>query len=147
MPRMLAVMVLIWVLPSPVAADIYTWTDEGGVVHFTDSPPPDKRRQIVDVAEPITVPMARNLRQHRRVTGIRKQSNEQISSDQKDDASRKKSKAKAAAKQQEACVSYRHKLARVQSQLRAGYSNSKGNRLRSKRRNLSQALSRECILR
>lgn len=147
MPRILAVMVLIWGLPLSVAADIFTWTDASGLVHFTDSPPPDKRRQIVDVAEPITVPMAKNLRQHRRVTGIRKQGNELISSDQKDDASRKKSKAKAAAKQQEACMSYRRKLARVQSQLRAGYSNSKGNSLRSKRRNLSQALNRECILR
>ncbi|MGO1502163.1 MAG: DUF4124 domain-containing protein [Marinobacter sp.] len=147
MPRILAFAVLICVCSSSAAADIYTWTDTSGVVHFTDSPPSDKRHQTVEVAAPVTVPMASNLRQHRRVSGIRKQVKGLLSSDRKGDSSRKKSKAKAAAKQKKACANYRRKLAQVQSQLRAGYGNSKGNSLRSKRRKLSQTLSRECILR
>ena len=147
MPRILAVTVLIVVFSSSAAAEIYTWTDARGVVHFTDTLPPDKRRQIVEVAAPVTVPMSNNLQQHKRVTGIRKQVKGLLSSDQKSGASRKKTKAKAVAKQKKACANYRRKLAQVQSQLRGGYGNSKGNSLRSKRRKLSQALSRECILR
>ncbi|MGO1693562.1 MAG: DUF4124 domain-containing protein [Marinobacter sp.] len=147
MPRIMAAAVLMFIFSSSAAADIYTWTDASGVVHFTDSPPPDKRHQTVEVATPVTVPMANNLRQHKRVSGIRRQVKGLLSSDRKGDASRKKSKAKANAKQKKACANYRRKLAQVQSQLRAGYGNSKGNSLRSKRRSLGQALSRECILR
>jgi hypothetical protein len=70
-----------------------------------------------------------------------------LSSDRTSGAARKKTKEKHAAKQQRTCAGYRRKLAHIQSQLRAGYSNSKGNSLRRKRRELSQSLSRECILR
>ena len=147
MPRIMAAAVLIFVFSSSVVADIYTWTDASGVVHFTDSPPPNKRYQPVEVAAPITVPMANNLHQQKRVSGIREQVKDMLSTDRKGDASRKKSKAKAVAKQKKTCANYRRKLAQVQSQLRAGYGNSKGNSLRSKRRNLGQALGRECILR
>jgi len=147
MPRIMAAAVLIFVFSSSVVADIYTWTDASGVVHFTDSPPPNTRHQPVEVAAPITVPMANNLHQQKRVSGIREQVKDMLSTDRKGDASRKKAKAKAVAKQKKTCANYRRKLAQVQSQLRAGYGNSKGNSLRSKRRNLGQALGRECILR
>ncbi|MDN6320621.1 MAG: DUF4124 domain-containing protein [Marinobacter sp.] len=147
MPRILAIAVLICVFSSSAVADIYTWTDANGVIHFTDSPPPDKQSKTVEVAAPVTVPMVNNLRQHKRVSGIRKQVDGLLSSDRTGDVSRKNSKAKVAAKQKKACMSYRRKLAQVQSQLRAGYGNNKGNSLRGKRRKLSKALSRECILR
>lgn len=147
MPGIMAAAILIVVFSSSATAEIYTWTDANGVVQFTDAPPPDKKHQSVEVTAPVTVPMAENLEQHRRVSGIRKQVRGMLSSDRKSDSGRSKSKAKALAKQEKSCASYRRKLASVQSQLRAGYGNSKGNNLRRKRRNLAQSLSRQCILR
>ncbi|MEH6559994.1 MAG: DUF4124 domain-containing protein [Marinobacter sp.] len=147
MPGMMAAAILIVVFSSSAIAEIYTWTDASGVVHFTDAPPPNTKHQPVDVSAPVTVPMSENLEQHRRVSGIRQQVRGMLSSDRKSDSARTKSKAKALAKQEKACASYRRKLANVQSQLRAGYGNSKGNNLRRKRRNLTQSLSRQCILR
>lgn len=147
MPWILAIAVLMFVFVSPATADIYTWTDASGVVHFTDSPPTDKSQQTVNVAEPVTVPMANNVRQHKRVSGIHRQVEGLLAPDRKGDTRRTKAKAKSRAKQKKACADYRRKLGRIQAQLRAGYGNSKGNSLRSKRRKLSKSLSRECILR
>jgi len=146
-PGIMALAILMLVFSLPAVAGIYTWTDAEGVVHFTDTPPSDKSHRPVDVAAPVTVPMVVNLQQHKRVSGIRRQVQGMLSSDRKRDSEPGKAKAKAVARQEEACAGYRRKLAQVQSQLRAGYGNSKGNRLRDKRRNISQALSRECILR
>ena len=147
MPGIMASAVFLLIFASPATAGIYTWTDASGVVHFTDTPPPDKNHRPVEVAAPVTVPMADNLGQHRRVSEIREQVQSMLVSDRKRDSTRSKSKAKAAEKQEKTCTSYRRKLAQVQSQLRSGYGNSKGNNLRRKRRKLSQSLSRECILR
>ncbi|SHK23910.1 protein of unknown function [Marinobacter antarcticus] len=147
MPRIMAVAVLAFVFSSPAVAGIYTWTDASGVVHFTDTPSPDKSHRSVEVAAPVTVPMAENLQQHRRISEIREQVQGMLSPDRKRDSARNKSKEKAIAKQAKICAGYRRKLAQVQSQLRAGYGNSKGNSLRRKRRNISLSLGRECILR
>ncbi|MDO6822615.1 DUF4124 domain-containing protein [Marinobacter sp. 1_MG-2023] len=147
MPGMMAVAVLTLVFSSSVCADIYTWTDALGVVHFTDTPPPDRPHRPVEVVAPVTVPMAENLQQHRRISAIREQVQGMLSSDRKEDSARNKSKEKMLAQQNKTCASYRRELAKIQAQLRSGYGNSKGNSLRHKRRNVSQALSRECILR
>jgi hypothetical protein len=147
MAGMMAVTVLIFAFSSPVVAGIYTWTDARGIVHFTDAPPPDKPVRPVEVAAPVTAPMASNLQQQRRVSKVHKQVQTMLAPDRTSGAARKKTKEQRAAKQQRTCEGYRRKLARVQSQLRAGYSNNKGNSLRRKRRELSQSLSRECILR
>ena len=119
MPGIMAAAVFLLMFASSATAGIYTWTDASGVVHFTDTPPPEIRGQVQSM----------------------------LVSDRKRDSTRSKSKTKAAAKQEKTCTSYRRKLAQVQSQLRSGYGNSKGNNLRHKRRKLSQSLSRECILR
>ncbi|MBU2873777.1 DUF4124 domain-containing protein [Marinobacter salexigens] len=147
MPRILAFVILIVIFSPPTAAEIYRWTDASGAVHFTDTPPSDKNHQSVNVTEPVTVTMSENLGQHRRISGIRKQVQGMLSSDRKGSSARAKSKAKAIAKQEKACASYRRKLAKVQAQLRAGYGISKGNSLRRKRRSLNRAISWECILR
>ena len=147
MPGIMAAAVFLLMFPASAVAGIYTWTDASGVVHFTDTPPPDKSHRSIEIAAPVTVPMAVNLRQHRRVSEIREQVQGMLTSDRERDSARNNSKAKATAKQDKACASYRSKLAQVQSQLRSGYGNTKGNNLRRKRRNLSQSLSRECILR
>lgn len=147
MPRILAVAMLMLFLSLSAAAEIHTWTDASGTTHFTDSPPSDAEHRTVEVTEPVTVPMSENLAQHKRISGIRKQVRGMLSSDRKGSSAGTKSKAKAAAKQKKACASYRRKLAKVQSQLRAGYGVRKGNSLRRKRRSLNQTISWECILR
>ncbi|MGO1463027.1 MAG: DUF4124 domain-containing protein [Marinobacter sp.] len=147
MPGILAAGILLCAFAFSAAAEIYTWTDANGVVHFTDSPPPDKPQKTVDVAAPVTLPMASNIRQHKRVSGIHRQVKGLLASDRKGDARRTRSRAKAAARQKKTCANYRRQLDQIQSQLRVGYGNSKGNSLRGKRRRLSKALSRECILR
>lgn len=42
MTRMLAIAILLLSIPLPLHADIYTYTDSQGIIHFTDSRP-DKR--------------------------------------------------------------------------------------------------------
>lgn len=151
MPRNMAVGILVFVCSSSVFADIYTWKDTQGVVHFTDAPPPDQNYKPVEVATPVIVPMASNLSQKRRASKIQKRVQAAQSSDYKRGSvgkdSETKARAKARARQKKNCANYRRKLANIQSQLRAGYSNSKGNSLRRKRRKLNQSLNWECILR
>jgi len=52
MPRHLLttlLMLLTISLPTQVYAEIYTWTDDLGRIHFTDSPPDDTRTKQVDI--------------------------------------------------------------------------------------------------
>ncbi|MDN5869290.1 MAG: DUF4124 domain-containing protein [Nitrococcus sp.] len=50
--RRIAASALLFLLAAPVAAaEVYKWTDENGVVHFSDRPHPDAMR--VDVGEPL----------------------------------------------------------------------------------------------
>lgn len=37
-------------LPA-AASQVYTWTDENGVTHFSDREPPDTETQVIDMAE------------------------------------------------------------------------------------------------
>ncbi|GGE54014.1 hypothetical protein GCM10011533_03140 [Streptosporangium jomthongense] len=147
MPGIVATAILILVFPPAAIADIYTWTDASGVVHFTDTPPRGKSHEPFEVADPVTLPMAENLRQHKRISDIRKQVKGMLATDGNSEAAHRKSKAKALAKQEKTCAGYREKLAGIQSQLRRGYGVDKGNSLRRKRRKLNRLLGRECILR
>lgn len=147
MPWKTATAILIMILSSSVTADIYSWTDANGVVHFTDTPPVGNHHQSIEIENPVTVPMAENLAQHRRISKIRKQVKGMLSTDRKQRSARTKARTKAVAKQDKTCAGYRAKLAKIQSKLRAGYSVDKGNSLRRKRRKVSRLLSWECILR
>ncbi|MCG2580745.1 MAG: DUF4124 domain-containing protein [Marinobacter sp.] len=129
-----------------MSAGVYTWTDADGVVHFSDKQPLSRDHNTVTLTEPSVVPMSENIEQGRRVTTINQQvsrSLERSGSDRRSTGTRKK----ADARHQKTCDGYRKRLARIQQQLRAGYSNDRGNRLRRQRREMSQALSRECLLR
>ena len=46
----------------------------------------------------------------------------------------------------DSCRKLEQRLERIQAQLRDGYENDRGNRLREQRRELSRQHSRECIL-
>ncbi|MEQ9545148.1 MAG: DUF4124 domain-containing protein [Marinobacter sp.] len=133
-------------LTLPASAGVYTWTDADGVVHFSDRQPPARNHETVTLGEPSVVPMSENIGQGKRVTTI----NQQVSrSLERSDSGRRSASLdkKADARHQKKCNGYRKRLDRIQQQLRAGYSNDQGNRLRRQRRKFSQALSRECLLR
>ncbi|EON93191.1 glycolate oxidase iron-sulfur subunit [Marinobacter lipolyticus SM19] len=146
MPGSLAAFLIVSLFASSVSAGVYTWTDADGVVHFSDRQPLSRNHDIVTLTEPSVVPMSENIEQGRRVSTINQQvsrSLERSSSDGRSSGTGKK----ADARHQKTCDGYRKRLARIQQQLRAGYSNDRGNRLRRQRREVSQALSRECLLR
>jgi len=146
MPRMMAGLVLSFFLASLANAEVYTWIDSRGVAHFSDYPPGEIPHKQLQVNAPVTVPMSENLRQGKRVSGIRKDVEGLLASG-RPGGSGMTAQEKADAEREKTCATYRSKLERIQSKLRAGYSNDRGNALRQQRRTLSQKLSRECILR
>jgi len=140
---MLAIFVVIGCFSSPLYAGVYTWIDPNGVAHFSDSPPGELPHQEIIVSEPSTVPMSENIDQSRRVSGIRDDVRGLLAAPDREvgeDADM------ASAQRTKTCDAYRKKLDRIQSKLRAGYGNDKGNALRRQRRETSQKLSRECLL-
>jgi len=134
------------IFASSASAGVYTWTDADGVVHFSDRQPPARNHESVTLREPSVVPMSENIEQGRRVTSIKEEVSRSLERSSSDGRSTGTGK-KADARHQKTCDGYRKRLARIQQQLRAGYSNDRGNRLRRQRRKFSQALSRECLLR
>lgn len=145
MPRIMACLVLLFVFITSAQADVYTWIDSQGVAHFSDYPPGDSAHRQIQVQAPVTVPMSENLGQGARVSGIRKDVKGLLTSGRSGKTG-SSAKERADAEREKSCAIYRSKLARIQSRLRAGYSNDSGNALRQQRRTLSQKLSRECIL-
>lgn len=147
MPWILAAFVFFAFFNTPASAEVYTWIDSQGVSHFSDYPPGQLPHQQIEIQPPSTVPMSENLGQGRRVSGIRDDVRNLLSTPDRSTPGKELAALKARVKQQKTCDTYRKKLDRVQSKLRAGYSNDKGNTLRRQKRTLSQKLSRDCILR
>lgn len=147
MPWRQAAVFLCLFIPAVSAAEVYTWIDDQGVAHFTDIKPEAREHEPVEIRRPSLIPMRENITRGERVSTINRQVSRRLES-----SSGGKQKASA---QQEArerkrkdarCAGYRQRLERIQQQLRAGYSNDQGNRLRRQRREVSQKLSRECML-
>ena len=146
MPRMMAGLVLSFFLSQSASAEVYTWIDSRGVAHFSDYPPGEIPHRLIRVEEPTTMPMSENLEQGERVSDIRREVDDLLASGRPDGPDNS-ARDRARAKLEKTCAGYRSKLERIQSKLRAGYNNDRGNALRQQRRTLSQKLSRECILR
>ncbi|MBD3655969.1 MAG: DUF4124 domain-containing protein [Marinobacter sp.] len=144
MPRIKAVTLLCVLLTTPAAAEIYRWKDASGVIHFSDIPPRHEHHSRVQVPDPVTIPMSDTVRQSENVRQSRRAVGKLLQPERKN---RYAQADKTAAAQAARCEKHRQQLDRIQSQLRAGYSNDRGNRLRERRRNLSQRYSRECVLR
>ena len=89
--------------------------------------------------------MSENLDQGRRVSGIRDEVRGLLTASDRE-AGEGVDVSSARAQRTKTCEAYRKKLDRIQSKLRAGYGNDKGNTLRRQRRETSQKLSRECLL-
>ncbi|MDK8463166.1 DUF4124 domain-containing protein [Marinobacter sp. SS13-12] len=144
--RQVAVLVF-WVFPAVSTAEMYTWIDDQGVAHFTDIKPGGREHKQVELRRPSLIPMRENISRGERVSTINRQVNRSLEGDH--GGNRKASaqqEARELKRKNARCTGYRERLERIQQQLRAGYSNDKGNRLRRQRREVSQKLSRECLL-
>ena len=139
--RMFLAVVAAFLICSPVNADVYRWVSGDGSVHFSDVPPRDRPYSSVRVRPVTAVPMNENLKQSEGVERTRADVERMLAGGPENYASRKQ-----AEKLEEKCQDYRDQLKNIQSRLRAGYSNDRGNGLRQKRRVVSQAYSRECVL-
>ncbi|WP_323751727.1 DUF4124 domain-containing protein [Marinobacter sp.] len=142
MPRIAAALLCLLAAVS-AQAEIYRWTDASGSIHFSDTPPNMTGHSAITVREPVTVPLSVNIRQSEKVRQSRK-SIERMLQPKKEQRF-----AKAAQERQQKasqCETYRAQLDRIQVQLRAGYGNDQGNRLRQKRRKVSQLYSNHCVL-
>jgi len=142
MPRITALILLCVALATPATAKIYRWTDANGVIHFSDTPPKQQRHSSVTVQPPVTVPMSENIRQADKVRRSRAEVNRLLEPGSRDRYARARETEKLARQ----CEKYRKQLDVIQGQLRAVYGNERGNRLRQKRRQVSQLYSRECML-
>jgi hypothetical protein len=49
--RRFSILILVLLLPFGISAEVYTWVDENGVVHYSDSPPPSSDAAVVDVPQ------------------------------------------------------------------------------------------------
>ncbi|PSF14116.1 DUF4124 domain-containing protein [Marinobacter fuscus] len=142
MPRKTLVALLFALVAFPATAEIYRWTDSNGATHFSDTPPVHRQHSRLELTEPVTVPMNENIRQADKVRQSRAAVGRLLTSGSKD----RFAAGKQARREASQCEGYRKRLARIQGQLRAGYSNDRGNNLRQKRRELSQLYSQSCIL-
>jgi uncharacterized protein DUF4124 len=130
-------------LALPVTAEMYTWTDDQGITHFSDTAPARHQPEAVTLKAPSVIPMAGNIRQSEKVRGIYRQMRQNR---ERDKSSRDSGPDKGRSKAQKQCDKLERRLDKIQSQLRAGYANDRGNSLRRQRRELSQQHSWQCVL-
>lgn len=147
MPWKQAAVCLLLLIPALSTAEMYTWIDDQGVAHFTDIKPGDREHRQVELKPPSLIPMRENISRGERVSTINRQINRSLEAndDGKQEASAQQ-EARELKRKNARCAGYRERLESIQQQLRAGYSNDKGNHLRRQRREVSQKLSRECVL-
>lgn len=147
MPWRQAAVFVFFVIPAISTAEMYTWIDDQGVAHFTDIKPSEREHKQVELRRPSLIPMRENIPRGERVSTINRQINRSLEANEGGDRKASAQQEARELKRKNArCDGYRERLERIQQQLRAGYSNDKGNRLRRQRREVSQKLSRECML-
>lgn len=122
------------ILAAPSApAQVYVWQDESGSQQFSDQPPQDKAYQRWEPPENPNSPL--QLPEPRQRPGA---------TEQNDTESRDKTSARSPDPQEQRCRGYEKALERIDRQLRAGYREPRGNRLRARRRQLLADRFREC---
>lgn len=148
MPWRQAALIVLLVIPAVATAEkMYTWVDDQGVAHFTDIKPVAREHEHVELKRPSLIPMRENITRGKRVSTINQQVSRSLEAGNGGGRTlSNKQKARERERKNARCEEYREKLDRIQKQLRAGYSNDQGNRLRRQRREVSQKLSRECLL-
>ena len=148
MPWRQAALIVLLVIPAVATAEkMYTWVDDQGVAHFTDIKPVAREHEHVELKRPSLIPMRENITRGKRVSTINQQVSRSLEAGSGGGRTlSNKQKALERERKNARCEEYREKLDRIQKQLRAGYSNDQGTRLRRQRREVSQKLSRECLL-
>ena len=119
---------------SPAHAEIYQWTDEEGVTHYTDQPRedgaekewarPDLTNSPMELPEPGTWEPEREPEKDDR--GDHQAARERLSEQERD------------------CRQYEKRLDRINEELGQGYREPRGNRLRAERRELRSTIFSEC---
>lgn len=143
MPGRHFVILCLLVLFQPATAQMYTWTDDQGVTHFSDTAPAAHKPEQVTLGITSVIPMADSVRQSETVSAIRRKVQQSLQRDMLGPSARTSREVSAAEKE---CDKLRLRIRKIQQRLRAGYSNDRGNSLRRQRRELGQRYSRECVL-
>ncbi len=130
--RILIAFTLAALVVSPASAEIYQWTDEDGVTHYTDRPReggaakewarPELTNSPMELPEPGTW------------------EREQV--EQEDDDHEAERQTVSA--QERRCRQYEERLDRINEELGRGYQEPRGNRLRGERRELRSRMFSEC---
>jgi hypothetical protein len=142
MPGRHFVLLCLLIPALPVTAEMYTWTDDRGVTHFSDKAPAKGKPKPINLGTTSVVSMEDGIRQSEKVSAIRRQVEQALERD----IPRRSSGNQADSAAEKQCNKLEQRLAIIQKRLRAGYSNDRGNSLRRQRRTLSQRHSRECVL-
>lgn len=129
---------LLLVVCNHVSGEIYKWVDEEGITHYSDTnhAAPENHQQVDDALPPVhsmDKPDAALTKIQRRA--------------QKERLARNPEPARHRAttrRKKSPCASLQRQLRSVQAQLRRGYREPRGNKLRERRRNLEARLNDEC---
>ncbi len=143
MPGWHCVFLCLFMLAQPATAEMYTWTDDQGVTHFSDTAHAAQEAEQVTLGTSSVIPMAGNIHQSEKVSAIHRKIQQSLQRDAPEQRFRSPGKTSATEKQ---CNKLQGRIEKIQQKLRAGYSNNRGNSLRRQRRQLGQRYSRECVL-
>ena len=138
MKHMLLLLAGIFVFSVP-QAQVYEWFDEHGNRHFSDQKPQGVEFRVLgDPAEGLSTysPAA--------IKNPRPPKSPGSSSSDPSGQSRQPTRTSNKENLEAVCDGYLEKIDRIQSQLRAGYSEPRGNRLRARRSALQSAYQRDC---
>ncbi|HKK56283.1 DUF4124 domain-containing protein, partial [Marinobacter sp.] len=130
MPGRRWVFLCLFLLAQPAAAEMYTWTDDQGVTHFSDTAPATAKAKTVTPRNASVIPMADNVRQSEKVSAIHRKIQQSLQRDTPEQRFRSSEGAPDAEKQ---CSKLKLRIEKIQQKLRAGYSGNRGNSLRRQR--------------
>ena len=139
MKHMLLLLAGIFIFSVP-QAQVYEWVDEQGNRHFSDQKPQGVEFRVLgDPAEGLSTYSPAAIKHPRPAKSA--------GSDSSDASGRSRQPTRTSSKDklQAVCDGYREKMDRIQAQLRAGYSEPRGNRLRARRSALQSAYQRDCM--
>lgn len=122
------------IIAATARAEIYTWTDEDGVTHYTDTPRQDGAHEERTRPDLANSPMA-----------LPEPGTWEVKRDNGDDEASQPSRAeREAAAREKRCQGYEKRLDRVNEELGRGYQEPRGNQLRAERRKLRSKIFSEC---
>lgn len=134
------------IAPAAAAGGVYTWIDEHGVQQFSDTPPATRAYRTIPQESLEPSRYTPNLeRPRQQQVGARSQPRQQPSRSQSHNQTVANQLSVEQQRRQQQCERYQIRLSRIQAQLRSGYSNAQGNRLREQRRQVSERYNRECL--